>query len=122
MPASTLRVRLVGPQDAVSRQLGELFPERIRHGVDECRLLLALIGPDWLTARADGAPAGASRRYDPNDFVRQEIAQALAATGGNRVAAARLLGMSRAALYDRLARWPGLIPAGGPGVGRTSTG
>jgi transcriptional regulator with PAS, ATPase and Fis domain len=56
------------------------------------------------------------------EVERAAIAQALAATSGNRVAAARLLGMSRAALYDRLARWPGLIPAGGPGVGRTSTG
>ncbi len=51
------------------------------------------------------------------EVERRAIAQALAATGGNRVAAARLLGMSRAALYDRLARWPGLIPAGGPGAG-----
>jgi DNA-binding NtrC family response regulator len=37
------------------------------------------------------------------------IAQALAATAGNRMAAARLLQMSRAALYDRLARHPELL-------------
>ena len=42
------------------------------------------------------------------DVEREAIAQALRATGGNRVAAARLLKMSRAALYDRLARYPGL--------------
>nr|WP_027475623.1 helix-turn-helix domain-containing protein [Curvibacter gracilis] len=33
---------------------------------------------------------------------RQAIAQALQATGGNMVAAARLLGISRATLYERL--------------------
>jgi DNA-binding NtrC family response regulator len=40
------------------------------------------------------------------------IAAALRASGGNRVLAARQLGMSRAALYDRLARWPDLDNAG----------
>jgi transcriptional regulator with PAS, ATPase and Fis domain len=39
---------------------------------------------------------------------RAAIAAALKATRGNRVAAAKLLRMSRAALYDRLARWPEL--------------
>ena len=42
------------------------------------------------------------------EIERAAIATALQATGGNRVAAARRLGMSRAALYDRLARWPDL--------------
>ena len=42
------------------------------------------------------------------DVEREAIEQALKATGGNRVAAAKLLKMSRAALYDRLARYPGL--------------
>ena len=36
------------------------------------------------------------------------IAQALRASHGNRAQTARQLGMSRAALYDRLARWPDL--------------
>ena len=39
---------------------------------------------------------------------RNLIAQALQQTQGNRVAAARLLQMSRASLYERLARWPEL--------------
>jgi len=39
------------------------------------------------------------------------IALALRASGGNRAQAARQLGMSRAALYDRLSRWPGLEDA-----------
>jgi transcriptional regulator with PAS, ATPase and Fis domain len=42
------------------------------------------------------------------EIERQAIAEALRATGGNRALAARRLGMSRAALYDRLARWPDL--------------
>jgi transcriptional regulator with PAS, ATPase and Fis domain len=36
------------------------------------------------------------------------VAEALRASRGNRVAAARALGISRAALYERLARWPEL--------------
>ena len=39
---------------------------------------------------------------------RAAIAAALKATGGNRVATAKMLRMSRAALYDRLARYPEL--------------
>ncbi len=42
------------------------------------------------------------------DVERAAIAAALRASGGNRVLTARRLGMSRAALYDRLARWPEL--------------
>ncbi len=39
------------------------------------------------------------------EIERAAIAAALDATGGNRVAAAKMLRMSRAALYDRLQRW-----------------
>jgi DNA-binding NtrC family response regulator len=39
---------------------------------------------------------------------RDAITRALQATGGNRMAAARLLQISRASLYERLARWPEL--------------
>ncbi|NLZ40330.1 MAG: sigma 54-interacting transcriptional regulator [Comamonadaceae bacterium] len=42
------------------------------------------------------------------ELERAAIGAALRATRGNRVATARLLGMSRAALYERLARWPEL--------------
>jgi DNA-binding NtrC family response regulator len=42
------------------------------------------------------------------EVERAAIAQALQCCGGNRVLAARQLRMSRAALYDRLARWPEL--------------
>jgi DNA-binding NtrC family response regulator len=43
------------------------------------------------------------------EVERAAIAQALRQWGGNRVQVARHLGMSRAALYDRLARWPELL-------------
>ncbi|HEY0886243.1 MAG TPA: sigma 54-interacting transcriptional regulator [Ramlibacter sp.] len=40
------------------------------------------------------------------ELERQAIAAALAATGGNKLATARLLGISRAKLYERLATMP----------------
>lgn len=58
---------------------------------------------------ADRAPAAASVDGDLRplpeqiaELERRAIAAALARTGGNRVAAAKLLGISRASLYDRL--------------------
>jgi len=44
---------------------------------------------------------------------REAIARALRQTAGNRLAAARLLQISRASLYERLARWPELGVAEG---------
>jgi DNA-binding NtrC family response regulator len=39
---------------------------------------------------------------------RAAIRDALAATGGNKLAAARRLGIARATLYEKLAAWPEL--------------
>jgi len=60
-----------------------------------------------------GAPDGDARLLRPlaeqvAELEHAAIRAALRSTRGNRVAAARLLRMSRAALYDRLARYPGL--------------
>jgi transcriptional regulator with PAS, ATPase and Fis domain len=59
---------------------------------------------------AAASPSGALKPLPDQlaDVERHAIASALKATGGNRVAAAKLLKMSRAALYDRLARYPDL--------------
>ncbi|MBB4845941.1 transcriptional regulator with PAS, ATPase and Fis domain [Paucibacter oligotrophus] len=60
---------------------------------------------------APQAPAPAGLRPLPEVIERVErdaIAQALSLTAGNRMAAARLLQISRASLYERLARWPDL--------------
>ena len=59
------------------------------------------------------APALTSQAVAPlpeliEALERDAIARALKATGGNRMAAARLLQISRASLYERLARWPDL--------------
>ncbi|MBK6873950.1 MAG: toll/interleukin-1 receptor domain-containing protein [Kineosporiaceae bacterium] len=60
--------------DRESLEAGSVFPERLREGIQSCRVFLALIGPDWLDARsADGG-----RRLDrEDDVVRQELATAL---------------------------------------------
>ena len=51
------------------------FREVIINGVGGCRVLLAVIGPDWLTVRVRD---GSGRRLDqPEDFVRLEIESAL---------------------------------------------
>jgi hypothetical protein len=51
------------------------FAEEISRAVDACAVLVAIIGPEWLTA-ADAQ--GRRRLDDPNDLVRLEIEAALA--------------------------------------------
>lgn len=46
------------------------------------------------------------------ELERTAIAQALRRTNGNRVAAARLLAISRATLYEKLAKYPELASSG----------
>jgi glycerophosphoryl diester phosphodiesterase len=53
---------------------GDDFVERIQSAVGSCQVLLALIGPQWLTI-TDGE--GARRIDDPEDFVRLEVETAL---------------------------------------------
>src|SRR6478672_4528343 len=54
---------------------GERFPRVIEQEVGSCDALLALIGPTWLAVRDEAA----RRRLDnPEDYVRLEIATALA--------------------------------------------
>ena len=49
------------------------FDEAIEKAIDQCKLLLVIIGRNWLAPRAAEGP----RINDPRDFVRMEIAAAL---------------------------------------------
>ncbi|PYL10197.1 MAG: hypothetical protein DME34_00915, partial [Verrucomicrobia bacterium] len=49
------------------------FREHIKHMIEHSKVLVAMIGPDWIGRRRHG-----NRRIDdPADFVRLEIAYAL---------------------------------------------
>jgi len=54
--------------------LGVDFAEAIRQAVSTCQVLVAVIGPRWLTATDED---GRRRLDDPDDFVRLEIVAAL---------------------------------------------
>ncbi|MCP3971742.1 MAG: toll/interleukin-1 receptor domain-containing protein, partial [Rhodobacteraceae bacterium] len=60
--------------DIESIEPGQDFVEAINHNVDQCRILLAVIGPNWLTVSDN---AGRRRLDNPDDFVRLEITRAL---------------------------------------------
>jgi hypothetical protein len=55
-------------------QPGDEFTEVVANALNDCDVLLALIGPDWLARRSW---LRRTRLADPNDFVRQEIATAI---------------------------------------------
>lgn len=53
---------------------GVKYSAYIANAVGSCDVLIALIGPQWLTA---GAAAGGRRLDDPDDFIRLEITAGL---------------------------------------------
>ena len=53
---------------------GNDFALTIGQALDDCEILLAVIGPEWLAINSTN---GQSRLHDPNDFVTLEIASAL---------------------------------------------
>src|SRR5687768_9962888 len=61
-------------KDVDSIEPGEDFVERITAAVASCDVLLALIGPQWLTITDEN---GQRRLDNPEDFVRLEIETAL---------------------------------------------
>jgi hypothetical protein len=63
-----------------SLRVGEEFPAILRSEAASCPVMLACIGPGWLTATA---PDGRRRLDSPGDWVREEIAISLQA--GNHV-------------------------------------
>jgi transcriptional regulator with PAS, ATPase and Fis domain len=76
-------------------------------------------GPEDLASRARAATPVLSLAEQIRETERRAIAQALAATEGNRAAAARRLGLSRSVFYERLARASGTVPgSASPGRSR----
>jgi hypothetical protein len=72
-----LRRRLDSEQvfmDVDSIEVGVDFAEAIQHAVAACEVLLALVGPQWLTITDAN---GQQRLEDPDDTVRLEIEAAL---------------------------------------------
>ena len=61
-------------KDVDNIEPGDDFVERIQSAVGSCQVLLALIGPQWLTVLD---VKGARRIDDPEDFVRLEVETAL---------------------------------------------
>jgi hypothetical protein len=54
---------------------GEQFPLVLEKRLSECRVMLAIIGPNWFNASDE---SGRRRLEQPDDWVRLEIARALA--------------------------------------------
>ena len=119
-PGNIRELRNVLEQAALMTDDLVLEPRHFAGALPEAALPSALTGLSAFTAQA--APAGPARALPAASVApllrplseqvaeveRAAIAQALRQWGGNRVQVARHLGMSRAALYDRLARWPEL--------------
>ena len=57
-------------RDKSSLNPGDPWPDRLRSEVEQCDVLLAVIGPDWLKAKDE---AGRRRLDQPEDWVRKEI-------------------------------------------------
>jgi len=92
-----------------SRSLGDAAHAMARMAAPEAVLLRRAAGPDAAPAASMPiAPVQRPLSEQIAEVERAAIAAALLANRGNRVRAAQQLGMSRAALYDRLARWPEL--------------
>lgn len=60
-------------RDAGSLEPGRDFTEQLWRRLEESSVVLALIGPDWLTLQTND---GRRRIDDPDDFVRRELTRA----------------------------------------------
>lgn len=57
-------------KDVYSIPYGSDFRDRIHHCINQCEVLIAIIGPTWLESKDQN---GARRIDDPRDWVRTEI-------------------------------------------------
>ncbi len=69
-------------RDAIFRDvdnlgLGEDFPQKLNEALDQCGVLLAVIGPSWVDTLNKRNPRGINSCPDQPDFVRLEIEMAL---------------------------------------------
>ena len=96
----------------VLEQLG-MRSDMQRIDANEMKRVLAETGLEKIAAPEPGAATAATADSGKADLLRplslqiaeleqRAIAKALAQTGGNKLASARLLGISRATLYDRM--------------------
>jgi pterin-4a-carbinolamine dehydratase len=72
-----IKARIGAPQvfkDTAAARGGDHFPTEISNALDTARLMIAVIGPRWLTS-AD--QFGRRRLDDPDDWVRREIERGL---------------------------------------------
>jgi len=60
-------------QDVTAIAPGQDFTQVIRHALDDCDAVLAVIGPGWVGTETEGTP----RLRQPDDYVRLELATAL---------------------------------------------
>lgn len=58
----------------IDLKAGQRFPEILKGHLDQCSVLLAVIGPNWVSAQDQ---SGKRRLDDENDWVRLEVSTAL---------------------------------------------
>jgi TIR domain len=63
--------------DVEAIALGSDFRQAVDHSLSNCGVFLAIIGPTWVSIKADNDPSGARRLDNPGDVVRQEVGTAL---------------------------------------------
>ena len=81
--------------DVTDIGVGEDFVDAIHQAISCCQVLLVLIGPRWSSIVNE---TGKKRLYDPNDFVRLEVASAL--ENGLRVIPVLVFGAEMPAAED----------------------